>query len=164
MGHGIYDPFSVGAAGNAEPVSLGWKAMFFTDSSWKATTRLAGGLREPFDRWRMIGLAGTTPTFIVSHSASVLGEGDASALLVADTELLLNLLKQPWPGTPSVYALCGDQITPIQELWAYCIASKLRMRYFAYRGPNGELVPCALGQPDLSCAASCERVWALPQG
>ncbi|QIE29075.1 hypothetical protein SBC1_74780 (plasmid) [Caballeronia sp. SBC1] len=133
--------------------------MFFTDNSWKAVPRFTGVLREPYDRWRMVGLSRATPTFVVRHTGVESDDIDSYVLLVAGTELLVSLLAERWPEVPKVFALAHDRMTPIDEIWSYHARGRKHIRYFAWRAPQGDLVPCEANQPAPAEAVNRVCLW-----
>ena len=131
--------------------------MFFTDISWKAK---ATGVRfDPFDRWKIVGLSRTSPSYVVHHSGVDYSDTDTYMLLVAGTESLVSVLCETWAEVPKVYVLAHDRMIPVDELWSYHALRRGRDRYYAWKGEQGELVPCGSHQPPPTQVAGSLCLW-----
>jgi hypothetical protein len=131
--------------------------MFFTDISWKA--KATGALIEPFDRWTIVGLSRASPSYVVHHSDVDYSDTDTYMLLAAGTESLVSLLCKSWAEVPKVYVLAHDRMIPVDELWSYRTRGRKPARYYAWKGEQGELVPCESDQPPLTQVVERVCLW-----
>lgn len=131
--------------------------MFFTDTSWKAEA--TGALFDPFDRWKIVGLSRASSSYVVHHSGVDYSDTDTYMLLVAGTESLVSVLCKSWTEVPKVYVLSHDQMIPVNELWSYRRRGRTPGRYYAWKGEQGELVPCRSHQPPPTQVVGAVCLW-----